>query len=91
MQHSPEYASFLQTIFPMLGGPVEIPHLEIFYNSNVLKRAIESPSIQTAVLYVDVTKASAYLKWWKEDAPKHLSTVAKSARAVWVPYSYKDP
>ena len=91
MQHSPEYAEFVQKVMPIFGGQFELAHLEIDFAPDQLKAALESPCTQTPVFHVARDQGANYLKWWKDDAPKHLKFVASKIRGLWASYSYEDP
>ena len=91
VQHSPEYGQFVKKVRPIIGGKLQIAHLEIFSEASVLKTAIESPSTQTAVLHIAMDQGAAFLKWWKENAPKHLNSWSDTMRALWPSYTYEDP
>ena len=56
-----------------------------------LKKAIESPSTQVSTLLIGMDKAAEYLRWSKEDAPKHLEAIATNVRTLWASYPYEDP
>lgn len=91
MQHSPDYVPFLHTVFPLLGGPPSIPHLEIKNPPETLFTALDSPVTQISVLRLGMDKAAGYLKWWSEIAPKRLGPVGGKMKALWTGYSYEDP
>ena len=87
--HSPEYASpFLENIFPILDGAVQISTTEI-KDMDTLKITIDSPVHQLSSLHIAMDKAATYLKWWNENREKHLG--GEKMKAIWTAYSYEDP
>ena len=73
----------------MIGGEVEIVHLKITSDPDVLKSALESPSTQTSVINLSWDRVAEYLKWWDSDAHKHFSWAA-SMKGPWVSYPYEN-
>jgi hypothetical protein len=88
MQHGPAYGPFVQSIFPVLAGDIEVRHLEIT-DPTQLKKALEMPVTQMSQLFVQKGKAADFLKTYHATVEKAL--VGQKYTGMWLGYPYEEP
>lgn len=74
---------------PVLDGPIDIKHFDIFSNSEVLKRALESPITGMSILPVKRGKVADFLGFYDENYWKYVA--GDTYKEIWFHYPYEEP
>src|SRR5208282_4559160 len=71
--HSPAYGLFMAAALPVLDGPLDIKHFDIFLDSKTLKTALESPITGMSILPVKKGKVADFFGFYNEKYWKYVA------------------
>jgi hypothetical protein len=88
-EHSAAYGPFVQSIFPILAGNIDIVHFEITSDASTLKKTLEKPVTQMSHLFIKKGKVANFLTAFYESFEKHI--VGEKYHGMWTSYPYEEP